>query len=212
MLIKKYHKTNLLGKECDILKRCSLIESISCRISSIPQTKFIIQEEFIIYKQELINKQRLNSMPQKSKYQLLLQFSKDLDQMCDYGFVHGDINFSNVLFDGISIKLIDLEPCFHQIKNNQIVVKSSKSFRSLNDYKNKTITTETDKIGFYFICDYFFNEKNQAIFGRNHFVNRAKGNFNLLLQEADLVCLKFNEIFEYLYNCHKNESQTIKFN
>ena len=194
MFLKKYHKANLFDNESDILNRCSLIEKISGSILSIPKTKFIIQDDFIIYEQEFIKKQRLNSIPHKSKYQLLLNFSKDLDLMCDYKFVHGDINFSNVLYDGQSLRLIDFEPCFRQIKNKNVVIKSGLSFRSLNDYKNKSITSETDKIGFYFVCKRLLDDNMQTILGRDLFEKRKNGSYEIGIREEDLIGMKFTEI------------------
>ena len=73
--------------------------------------------------------------------------------MVPYGFAHGDINSSNVLYDGLTLNLIDLEPSFKQIKYGKKVVMSKVPLRSLNDLKNKTITIETDKIGFYLTCN-----------------------------------------------------------
>ena len=64
---------------------------------------------------------------------------------------------NNVIYDGIRLNLIDLEPSFNQIKYGKKVVMSAVPLRSLNDLKNKTITEETDKIGFYLTCNRLMN-------------------------------------------------------
>ena len=63
--------------------------------------------------------------------------------------MHGDINSSNVLYDGKTLNLIDLEPSFRQRKFGKKIVTSAVPLRSLNDIKNKSISVETDKIGYY---------------------------------------------------------------
>ena len=68
---------------------------------------------------------------------MLKQFAKDLDSLISYDFVHGDMNSSNVLYDGVKLNLIDLEPSFKQIKYGKKVVMSAVPLRSLNDLKIK---------------------------------------------------------------------------
>ena len=194
MKIKKYYKYNLLENENSLLRRCSLIECISDEISSLPKTIFKFYDEYIIYQQKHINKQRLHIIPRKNRYDLLLKFSKDLDRMCDYKFVHGDINFSNVLYDGESLRLIDFEPCFRQVKNNRVVIKSGLSFRSMNDFNNKMITSETDKIAFYFICKKLLDDKTKTILGRDLFERRKNGSYKMMIPEEFLVKKRFVEI------------------
>jgi len=194
MKIKKYYKSNLLENEKHLLDRCALIENISEQILSIPKTFFKHYDEYLIYQQELVNKQRIQSIPRKNRYDLLQKFSKDLDLMGEYNFVHGDINFSNVLYDGESFKLIDFEPCFRQIRNKHVVIKSGLSFRSMNDYKNKTISSETDKIGFYFLCKRLLDEKMQTILGRDLFERRKNGSYEIGIKEEYFKKMKFTEI------------------
>jgi len=69
----------------------------------------------IFYKQAFDYK-KSNRIPLDSKGRLLSDFSKDLEKLCYYAFVHGDINYSNVIYDGCSLKLIDLEPSFRSYK------------------------------------------------------------------------------------------------
>ena len=149
MKLKIYSFKNLLDDYNEIIKRCSLIKEVSYSVSFIPKTQIIIGDETLVYKQYLIEKQSYKNLNNQKKIELLSQFANDLDNLVQYDFVHGDINSSNVLYDGIRLNLIDLEPSFKQIKYGKKVVMSAVPLRSLNDLKNKTITLETDKIGFY---------------------------------------------------------------
>ena len=155
--IKEYHLKNLLDDYDDIIKRCHLIKEISNSVSFIPNTQITINEESLKYEQDLIKRENYIDLKNQKKIKLLEQFAKDLDSLIPYGFVHGDINSSNILYDGKRLNLIDLEPSFKQIKYGKKVVMSAVPLRSLNDLKNKTITVETDKIGFYLTCNRLLN-------------------------------------------------------
>ena len=155
--IKEYPIESLLDNYDDIVKRCRLIEEISNTLSFIPNTQITSNGESLKYQQDLIKRQNYKDLNSQQKIGLLEQFAKDLDSLIPYGFVHGDINSTNVLYDGIRLNLIDLEPSFKQIKYGKKVVMSAVPLRSLNDLKNKTITIETDKIGFYLTCNRFMN-------------------------------------------------------
>jgi hypothetical protein len=128
---------------------------------------------------------------------LLEQFAKDLDSLIPYGFVHGDINSTNVLFDGIRLKLIDLEPSFKQVKYGKKVVMSAVPLRSLNDLKNKTITVETDKIGFYLTCNRFMNIPLDIADQRELMKERRDGFEFLPMKESEFMKLSFPQIFDY---------------
>lgn len=186
-----------MDSESDIQDRCHLIEVVSANINSIPDTSFIHFDDHIIYKQAFVEK-KSTCVPIESKVRLLSDFSKDLDKLCYYSFVHGDINYSNVIYDGCSLKLVDLEPSFRQNKNGQKVLVSGLSFRSINDYRNKTISSETDKIGFYFICDYYLNQDSDHSYNRNQFRKRINGKAPLKLPEKVLIEKSFEEIFNSL--------------
>ena len=195
--IKRYHFSNLLDDYDDILQRYHLIEKVSNAVSFIPNTQITINGESIKYEQDLIKKQSYRDLNNRKKIDLLEQFAKDLDSLIPYGFVHGDINSTNVLYDGIRLNLIDLEPSFKQIKYGKKVVMSAVPLRSLNDLKNKTITIETDKIGFYLTCNRLLNIPLKLGNQRELMKKRRDGFEFLPMKESEFMKLSFPQIFDY---------------
>ena len=195
--IKEYHCENLLDDYNDIVKRCHLIEKVSNSVSFIPNTQITINGESLKYKQDLIKRKNYKDLNNQQKIGLLEQFAKDLDSLIPYGFVHGDINSTNVLYDGIRLNLIDLEPSFKQIKYGKKVVMSAVPLRSLNDLKNKTVTLETDKIGFYLTCNRFMNIPLDIGDQRELMKKRRDGFEFLPIKESDFMKLSFLQIFDY---------------
>ena len=193
---KEYKVENLLDDYNDILKRCHLIEKVSNTVPFIPSTKITINDESLIYQQEWIKRQNYKDLNSQQKIGLLEQFAKDLDSLIPYGFVHGDINSTNVLFDGIRLNLIDLEPSFKQVKYGKKVVMSAVPLRSLNDLKNKTITIETDKIGFYLTCNRFMNIPLDIGDQRELMKERRNGFEFLPMKESEFMKLSFVQIFD----------------
>jgi len=193
--IKEYHPQNLLDDYNDIIKRCHLIKEVSNSVSFIPSTQITISDKTLVYKQELLDKHDYRDLTNQKKIKLLSQFADDLDSLISYGFVHGDINSSNVLYDGIRLNLIDLEPSFKQIKYGKRVVMSAVPLRSLNDLKNKTITTETDKIGFYLTCNRLMNISLKLGNQRELMKKRRNGYEFLPIKESEFMKLSFVQIF-----------------
>mgnify|MGYP001225993949 CR=1 FL=1 len=194
--IKEYHFENLLDEYDDIIKRCHLIKEVSISVSFIPNTQIAIDDKTLVYEQELLEKHNHKSLTNQKKIKLLGQFADDLDSLISYGFVHGDINSSNVLYDGVRLNLIDLEPSFKQIKYGKKVVMSSVPLRSLNDLKNKTITVETDKIGFYLTCNRLMNIPLNLGKQRELMKKRRNGFEFLPKKESEFMKLSFVQIFD----------------
>ena len=194
--IKEYHLKNLLDDYDDIIKRCHLIKEVANSVSFIPNTQITIDDKELVYEQELLKKHNHRSLTNQRKIELLSQFSKDLDSLIPYGFVHGDINSSNVLYDGVRLNLIDLEPSFKQIKYSKKVVMSAVPLRSLNDLKNKTITVETDKIGFYLTCNRLIHISLNLGNQRELMKKRRNGFEFLPIKESEFMKLSFVQIFD----------------
>ena len=111
-------------------------------------------------------------------------------------FVHGDINPSNVLYNGKQFNLIDLEPSFRQKKFGKKIVTSAVPLRSLNDIKNKSISVETDKIGFYLFGMRLLGKALKFPNKRELSKQRKRGMEFLPIQERLFLQLSFKEIFE----------------
>jgi hypothetical protein len=197
---KEYNKTDLLDGEDEILKRCALIEVLSKNIKSIPSTRFVFLSDSLVYLQEYVNKRSLHGISVGVLRLLINNLAQDLDIVNSTNFVHGDINFCNVIFDGTALCLIDLEPSIFQFKAGRQIIKSGYSFRSSNDVKNNKITFETDKMGFYFFCE---KSRNMAI---DHFPKYRIPDFrgddvtSMKIREEFIVKMSFVEIFESVFD------------
>ncbi len=179
-----------------IISRCNLIETASFSISSIPKVNFIFLKDKIVYRQEFIKKEKWKIISFESKKIVLTNLAIDLDEMQNLGLVHGDMNYSNFIFDGSLLRLIDFEPSFKQVKNQRRILASGLSFRSKNDYQNNSITSETDKIAFYFFCEYHLTQGNKFGYSRRKFYARLNDSLAMKVSEEELIKMKFAEILK----------------
>jgi hypothetical protein len=179
-----------------IISRCNLIETASFSISSIPKVNFIFLKDQLVYRQEYVKKEKWKIISLESKKLALTNLAIDLDEMQDLGLVHGDMNYSNFIFDGNLLRLIDFEPSFKQVKNQRRILASGLSFRSKNDYQNNSITSETDKIGFYFFCEYHLTQGNNLGYSRRKFYARLNDSLPMKVSEEELIKMKFADILK----------------
>ena len=192
--LKNYALIDLLDEKSAILSRCNLIEQASISISSIPKTTFTFLEDTLVYRQEFVKEENWNLISLESKKTALTNLAIDLDKMLDLGLVHGDLNYSNIIFDGKLLRLIDFEPSFKQVKNQRRILASGLSFRSKNDYYSNSITAETDKIGFYFFCEYQLTQGNERGYSRKKFTARLNDSLVMRASEEELITMKFTDI------------------
>jgi hypothetical protein len=194
--IKNYAFIDLLDEKSAIISRCNLIEQASISISSIPKTNFIFLEDKLVYRQEFVKKEKWKLISLESKKIALTNLAIDLDEMLNMGLVHGDLNYSNFIFDGFFLRLIDFEPSFRQVKNQRRILSSGLSFRSKNDYQNNSITSETDKVGFYFFCEYHLTQGNELGYSRKKFYARLNDSLAMKVSEEELIKIKFADIIK----------------
>lgn len=194
--IKNYAFVDLLDDMSSIISRCNLIETASFSISSIPKVNFIFLKDQLVYRQEYVKKEKWKIISLESKKLALTNLAIDLDEMQDLGLVHGDMNYSNFIFDGNLLRLIDFEPSFKQVKNQRRILASGLSFRSKNDYQNNSITSETDKIGFYFFCEYHLTQGNNLGYSRRKFYARLNDSLPMKVSEEELIKMKFADILK----------------
>lgn len=193
---KQYHLSDLLDNYEQIIARCTLIEQVSQTVNFIPNTRIIIKDDILLYEQEFIQKKSSRLISIDNKYQLLNEFASNLESLQSFNFVHGDINSSNVLYDGKTLNLIDLEPSFRQRKFGEKIVTSAVPLRSLSDIKNKNISVETDKIGYYLYGMRFVGKAVQFLNKRELSKQRKQGIEFLPIQEQLFLQLSFKEIFK----------------
>ena len=167
--IKNYALVDLLDEKPSIISRCNLIETASFSISSIPKVNFIFLKDKIVYRQEFVKKEKWKIISFENKKIALTNLAIDLDEMQNLGLVHGVMNYSNFIFDGNLLSLIDFEPSFKQVKNQRRILASGLSFRSRNDYQNNSIISETGKIAFCFFYEYHLTKGNKFQIGLSLF-------------------------------------------
>ena len=195
---KQYHLSNLLDTYEHIIARCTLIEQVSQSVDFIPKTHITIKDDILLYEQEFIQREKLHLISHDEKCELLNTFASNLDSLHSFNFVHGDINSSNVLYDGKQFNLIDLEPSFRQKKFGKKIVTSAVPLRSLNDIKNKSISVETDKIGFYLFGMRLLGKALKFPNKRELSKQRKQGMEFLPIQERLFLQLSFKEIFNLI--------------
>jgi hypothetical protein len=146
---KVYATDDLL--DADWRDRLTKIEVLSKHHHFIPTITFSLSdaEHKLTYQQVRLS--RVSWTTEASPH-LLTCLAKNLDELSVTGFIHGDINFKNVFFDGSSFRLIDLEPSLRQRKLGRETLMYTPPYISLKDYQNQELTQLTDKIGFYFLC------------------------------------------------------------
>lgn len=130
-------------------QRIEIINSLPSYVT--PPTTFEEADDVVRYKQLMI--QRMN-IKTSNIPGALLTLGRDIDILSKTGFIHGDINQKNVIYDGKKYRLIDIEPSLIQIRDGQVVLMSTMPFMALDDYRSKAITINTDKVSFAFFCLY----------------------------------------------------------
>jgi serine/threonine protein kinase len=202
--IKVYDQNDLLGKRKNILKRIKFINTYSPNIPSFADTLIYEMDNHFIYEQEWVYKKSIRDYHKNFLIQKLEQLAGDLDRMSALGYVHGDLNRKNILFNGNYFKIIDLEPSLEQIEHNKKKFMFTIPYWSLNDMDRKEITTETDKIGFLAFCNWVINKnffiKNSLEKFRERFKNRIE---LFSIDEADLIKMNFNDL---IHTRMKNEN------
>lgn len=119
----------------------------------------------------------------------LERFSIFLDDMTSDGFVHGDLNRKNILYDGKDYVLVDLEPSLNIRKNGKFYFIVTPPYISIDDMKENNISSRTDKVGFYYFIKRlkgeFLTSDIPALFE-----NRCKKLLDTLPEKEELFCKK----------------------
>jgi serine/threonine protein kinase len=96
-----------------------------------------------------IEKRFRRKLPTKN---LLLKLAEDIDFYHTKNLIHGDIKYSNTIIGNQVIYLIDWEPILEYSINGKYIFRSTMPYISSSDILNRRISSNTDKIGFYFLC------------------------------------------------------------
>ena len=144
---KKYPISVLL--DSDWRKRAMWIESLSRACTLIPEVSFREDGSMLCCQQLRVRAKVFGDATSRTTLERL---AAELDDLSLSGFVHGDINFKNLLFDGASWRLVDLEPSLRQRRKGRETLMYTPPYIARDDFKNDQLSQCTDKVGFYFFC------------------------------------------------------------
>ena len=146
----KYWGIDLFSNNLQTFKsRSTILENLGGKFQSIKKHKFHaegnlvkLETEFVEGKPDPIGKQLIAA---------LTKLANDLTEINQF-IPHGDIVKRNAIWDGRSFVLIDWEPLLeHGIPSN-IFLKSTKPYIYSADLVESKITSNTDKIAFFYFC------------------------------------------------------------
>lgn len=193
-LFNKFYKSEDL-LDLDWKTRVSAIQRLSLQCDLIPKTEFFQGENGGLQYVQL-RVRRGQPKPESVKVSLR-QLAEELEQLTVNNFIHGDINYKNLLFDGNSYKLIDLEPSLFQRRNGRKTLMYTPPYIALSDLQNDTLTSNTDKVGFYFFCRRMLNPITH--FSPLYEMQRIQSGFSIIerftaISERDFCVLSFPDI------------------
>lgn len=154
-IVKIYDLNNLLDEDWGV--RVNLINNLAPNYRVVPRTKISVdtKQGIAIYSQQRVVNVSQNSFNIKYLY----DFAEGLDNLASGSFIHGDINYKNILFNGAKYYLIDLEPSLIQRKNGKDSLMYTAPYISVDDFTLKSLSTLTDKIGFLWFCERLISKK-----------------------------------------------------
>ena len=144
---KNYLLKNLLDN--DVVERVEQICRLVEKHDVLPFTELIIEDDSLLYRQIWIDRREVKGA---ALLQALSQLAIGLDNIAAEGFVHGDLNFKNVMYDGEIFRVVDLEPSLRQLKMGKPALMFTAPYIAVDDWQSGRLTLVTDKVGFYFFC------------------------------------------------------------
>lgn len=116
------------------------------KYASLVKTKIVEDNDEYVYKQQFLKIKQIEKVEKKDFLELIYA----LEYLNTISFVHGDINRKNIIYTSDGFKIIDYEPSLLQMKNNKEQLMITIPYVLESELKSKTITSLTDKIGFFY--------------------------------------------------------------
>ena len=205
--IEKYYDWNsLLSTHFEQKRRWQLIENLSVSIPAFPETTLSTDATEVQVRQRRIRGTKLDAVAMTVRSHLLAGLAADLDVMSDTGFVHGDINRKNLLFDGERLRLVDLEPDLFQTRNGRRALMVTMPYVAVSDLRSGMVTAATDKLGFACLCRIWGREEPRPSRPTELVKKRRNENLPLMqgMPDADVVDLKFGVIAQVWADIDRN--------
>jgi len=117
----------------------------------IPRTHFNWEGSILVVSQQRIHPQPLPLHDSVQLMQILHQLASLLESISPQ-LVHGDVNRKNLMFDGERLQIIDWEPALRQLRQGRETLLYTEPYLSAQDRQLGRLSTETDKLAFFFLC------------------------------------------------------------
>ena len=156
---KRYRREALLTDDAALKTRLRLIEEVSAEHPTVPATSFRWEDDALILEQTRIRPQPLTEPGDPLMLDALQGLAILLDTLSPV-IVHGDVVRKNLVFDGAHLHLVDWEPALRQIRNGRPTLLYTEPYLSLRDRADGTLSTETDKLGFFFAAHRLLHGKS----------------------------------------------------
>jgi hypothetical protein len=148
---KRYERSHLLVDDATLQTRITCITALSRAHEAIPLTTFRVEGEALVLEQARVSPNDRPSPGDPRVGPALRGLAALLDAIAPH-IVHGDVCRKNVVFDGEQLHLVDWEPALRQLRDGRATLLYTEPYISLGDIAGDTLTTETDKLGFFFLC------------------------------------------------------------
>ena len=147
--VKRYSKKLFESNQLSFEKRSKVLEALGGAFQCLKKHSFYERGDYIELETEYIE-----NKPWSAGIHLLeplTTLAHELNQI-NVLIPHGDIVKKNVLWNGSNFVLVDWEPLLEYGAAPAIFFKSTKPYISRLDVKNSKITSNTDKIAFFYFC------------------------------------------------------------
>ena len=169
---KFYRREDLLVDDDALKERIQSIEKISRSYEGVVPITFRWEANTLIADQQRLRRDPLPT-DKEHKLRLLVALAGLIEQISPQ-IVHGDVCQKNLLFDGIRLHLIDWEPALRQMRDGRETMLYTEPYLSRRDRREEKLSSQTDKIGFFYLCfrilygRYPFDDARRVVWLRQH--------------------------------------------
>jgi serine/threonine protein kinase len=173
----------------EIDKRVEQINSFEySNYPALIPTQIEIKENSLEYSQKYYPKVSITLLQKKDFFEI----AKALEYFESVGFIHGDINRKNIIYTTDGFKIIDYEPSLEQIKDGFAQKMTTIPYIA----KSGIITTDTDKIGFfYFILRVMRRISSQKI---AKLTKKFEHSLALGIEESQIYTMRYKDIIDFI--------------